>query len=214
MIKMDKFKDLVEIQHLHRMAEDEIDEYAGCLARAFQGYSLFEYFAEGHYDLKEMQHFWEVSLRTAYKDILCMSNDGDPEAVALFSPSDYKDAGFFEYMKAGGGKLIFEFGPITVAKMLAFEDFAGKIKEKYTNENCWYLYSFAVDHNYQGKGYGSMLLKPMLAYLDRVGHDCYLETLKDTNVDLYEHYGFELMESTPVPGTDMMLYAMLRKPKK
>ncbi len=211
---MDKFKDLVEIQHLHRMAEDEIDEYAGCLARAFQGYSLFEYFAEGHYDLKEMQHFWEVSLRTAYKDILCMSNDGDPEAVALFSPSDYKDAGFFEYMKAGGGKLIFEFGPITVAKMLAFEDFAGKIKEKYTNENCWYLYSFAVDPNYQGKGYGSMLLKPMLAYLDRVGHDCYLETLKDTNVDLYEHYGFELMESTPVPGTDMMLYAMLRKPKK
>lgn len=106
-----------------------------------------------------------------------------------------------------------QFGPITVAKMLAFEQFAGKIKEKYSNDTCWYLYSFAVDPAYQGKGYGSMLLKPMLAYLDRAGHDCYLETLKDTNVELYKHYGFELMESTPVPGTDMILYAMLRKAK-
>lgn len=211
---MKDFKEITEIAHLHRMAEDEIDEYATCLAKAFQGYSLFEYFAEGNYDLKEMQHFWEVSLRTVYGDIVCLSNDGDPEAVALFSPKDYKEATFFEYMQAGGGKLIFEFGPITVAKMLAFEDFAGKIKNKYSTENCWYLYSFAVDPDYQGQGYGSMLLKPMLQYFDRVGHDCYLETLKDTNVTLYEHYGFELMESTKVPGTDMILYAMLRKAQK
>ena len=57
------------------------------------------------------------------------------------------------------------------------------------------------------------MLKAMLNYFDQGNQACYLETLKKENVSLYEHYGFKLMEEVKVPGTDMTLYAMLRKSK-
>ena len=40
----------------------------------------------------------------------------------------------------------------------------------------------------------------------------YLETNKESNVGLYEHYGFELKREECVPKTDVMHYAMVRKP--
>ena len=40
----------------------------------------------------------------------------------------------------------------------------------------------------------------------------YLETNKESNVGLYQHYGFELKREEFVPKTDVMHYAMVRKP--
>ena len=40
----------------------------------------------------------------------------------------------------------------------------------------------------------------------------YLETNKESNVGLYQHYGFELKRKECVPKTDVMHYAMVRKP--
>lgn len=51
----------------------------------------------------------------------------------------------------------------------------------------------------------------MLAYFDRTGQDCYLETLDEKNVSLYEHFGFKLMESVKLPDSQLTLYAMLKK---
>lgn len=54
-------------------------------------------------------------------------------------------------------------------------------------------------------------MRPMLKYLDDHKQDCYLETLSDINVQIYKKYGFELKEEIKVPGTNLILYAMLRK---
>ena len=53
----------------------------------------------------------------------------------------------------------------------------------------------------------------MLEFCDRENMVCYLETNKETNVSLYQHYDFELEEQKPVPKSDVMHYAMTRAPK-
>ena len=58
------------------------------------------------------------------------------------------------------------------------------------------------------------MLKPMFEYLDRIDQDCYLETHKEENVKIYEHYGFELLEISKIPETDVVQYSMLRKVKQ
>ena len=42
---------------------------------------------------------------------------------------------------------------------------------------------------------------------------CYLETNKDTNVPIYEHFGFKLAEKDFIPKTDVMHYAMTKTPE-
>ena len=75
-----------------------------------------------------------------------------------------------------------------------------------------YLYNLSVSRKAQGKGIASKLLKPMLEFCDQENMVCYLETNKETNVSLYQHYGFQLAEQKLVPKSNVMHYAMTRKP--
>jgi hypothetical protein len=43
---------------------------------------------------------------------------------------------------------------------------------------------------------------------------CYLDTLDEKNVSLYEHLGFKLIEESTIPGTPLTCWAMLREPGK
>ena len=51
--------------------------------------------------------------------------------------------------------------------------------------------------------------------MDRIGKDIYLETHLEDRVSLYEHYGFEVLEKSKVPGVkEMYLFGMIRKHKE
>ena len=74
----------------------------------------------------------------------------------------------------------------------------------------WFLQAIGVSPQYQGKGYASKLLRPMLLRIDKEGLPCYLETLEEQNVRLYEHFGFKVIEESNVPNTNLTNWAMLR----
>jgi len=52
----------------------------------------------------------------------------------------------------------------------------------------------------------------MLDFCDREQMVCYLETNKESNVSLYEHYDFTLSEKDLIPKSNVTHYAMVRKP--
>ena len=56
------------------------------------------------------------------------------------------------------------------------------------------------------------LMRPMLQFCDDERMVAYLETNKEKNVGLYQHYGFELMREEMIPSTDVMHYSMVRNP--
>ena len=201
-------KKSIKMNDLCEMKEKDIDKFSEILAKGFEGYSLFEYFCDNNYDLSKMKLFWKVALTASYKKAYSIS-DG-LNGAAVFLPPDYRDIGIISYFKAGGYKL---FNQLDVLKMLKFDSFAAKVKRKYADKDTWYLYSFAVLKEARGKGIGSKLLRTMLDYFDNEMQNCYLETLKFENVAIYQHYGFKLMEEVKVPGTDMILYAMIREAK-
>ena len=75
----------------------------------------------------------------------------------------------------------------------------------------WFLQAIGVDPQFQGRGYASKLLRPMLSRIDEEGLPCYLETLDETNVPLYEHFGFKVIEKSTIPQTSLTNWAMLRE---
>jgi hypothetical protein len=56
-------------------------------------------------------------------------------------------------------------------------------------------------------------MRPMLEFCDNEKMVAYLETNKESNVGLYNHYGFELKKEEFIPKTTVKHYAMVRKPK-
>lgn len=52
----------------------------------------------------------------------------------------------------------------------------------------------------------------MLGFLDEEKMVSYLETNKQSNVTLYQHYGFDLMKEERIPKTPVIHYAMVRDP--
>jgi len=75
----------------------------------------------------------------------------------------------------------------------------------------WFLQTIGVNPRSQGKGYASKLIRPMLTRIDEEGLPCYLETLDEHNVPLYEHLGFKVVDKATIPKTSLTNWAMLRR---
>lgn len=211
---MNTVQDIPEIRSLCIMQKTNIDSFADCFADGFCGYSLMNYFCDGECDKKKVGLIWEVPIRAYNGQLLGVADGERPNAAALFAPPEAREPDLLTYIRAGGLKMVRKFGIKGTARMENFESFAGEIKKKYASPDCWYLFGFVSRHESRGMGYGSAVLSPVLSYFDRTRQDCYLETLEQKNVALYEHFGFELMETAEFPNSGLTIYAMLRKAKK
>jgi GNAT superfamily N-acetyltransferase len=92
----------------------------------------------------------------------------------------------------------------------AFFDYSQAVKGRVVPGKYWYLQMLGVDPQYQGKGFSSRLVKPMLARADREGLPCFLETQLEKNVSLYKHFGFRVVEEGTIPGSNVKSWAMVR----
>ncbi|MGN0618794.1 MAG: GNAT family N-acetyltransferase [Ruminiclostridium sp.] len=211
---MNTAQDIPEIKDLWVMQKKDIESFSDCFADGFCGCSLMNYFYGGECDEKKTGLIWEVSIRAYKGQLLGVGDSERPNAAALFAPPEAHSPGLLTYIRAGGLKLVRNFGLKGSARMQSFETFTGKFRKRYMTNNCWYLFGFVSRRESRGQGYGARVLSPVLSYFDRTGRDCYLETLDEKNIALYEHFGFELMESSNLPDSRLTVYSMLRKAKK
>ena len=93
----------------------------------------------------------------------------------------------------------------------AFMDYSKAVRDRILPERYWYLQVLGVDHAWQGKGFASVLLKPMLALAEKQGVVCFLETQLEKNVSLYSHFGFTVAEEGIIPGSDVYSWAMIKR---
>jgi ribosomal protein S18 acetylase RimI-like enzyme len=64
----------------------------------------------------------------------------------------------------------------------------------------WYLQVIGTDPAKQGKGFGSVILRDQLARADAARMPCYLESSKDTNIPIYQSFGFQVTGEIKVPN--------------
>lgn len=214
-MKSDKIIDynIPEIKGTYKMSNNDIDKFAECAALAYSEYPLFKYITKEKLDYNIIKNIIAASIYSMKDQVIGFSSDKDANAVALFAPPKYTGSKVLPFLINGGIKLMFMAPPSTFLRLLRYENHAMKLKKNYTNHDCWYLYNVTVKPEFQGIGECSKLLKPMFQYFDRIGQDCYLETHNRNNVNLYEHFDFELLETSVIPKTSVKQYSMLRRAK-
>lgn len=192
------------------MQREDIGNFANTLADGFSRYHLFEHICNGNYSHEKMRLFWEVSLSLLTDDALCIADSKDANSVLIYIPPRSKEPGLLEYIKGGGVRMLCKLGVRSSIKLLRFDFQAQAMAKRCKKETDGYLMAFATRLDKQGQHYGKPLMETLLHHLDKTGEGCYLETLKATNVDLYRHFSFQLIEEKPIGSGILTMYAMRR----
>lgn len=79
------------------------------------------------------------------------------------------------------------------------------------SRNAYYINWIAVARECRGSGVFRKLITPVIDRCRKEGLDIVLETFTASNVPIYEHFGFELVETHTSPKVDLVEYCLIRR---
>jgi len=106
--------------------------------------------------------------------------------------------------------LFFTMYPIGYFRAKAILNQIETLHNKYADEPHFYLDNLGLLASARGKGLSSKLIRPFLEMADSQKVSAYTDTVTKANIPLYEHFGFQCMEASPVAGTGITVYALRR----
>ena len=205
-------KNAIEKAGLYIVQEKDLDRLAEVAADAYKDYPLHNWFTKGKYDPKASKLIMQISLRTMSEDAVVYADSEEINGFAVWLPFGFTGSKTLPFLANGGMSLILHSGPGIIGRLLTYETYAMNLKKEFTDNYDWYLYNLSIRKDAQGKGIASKLMRPMLQFCDDERMVVYLETNKESNVGLYQHYGFELMKEEQIPKSTVTHYAMVRNP--
>ncbi len=134
------------------------------------------------------------------------------EGVAAWLPSARFPLTPWKVLRAVPLSLLVSLGRTGGARLRVAGDHLNALHRRLAPPEHLFLFILGVAPSFQGQGHAGRLLRPILARLDREGRPCYVDTMQEKNVSLYEHFGFRVLEESSIPGTDLTAWAMLRTP--
>ena len=203
----------IERAGLYLVQEKDLEYLAEGAVEAYRDYPLHNWLTGGKYDPKISKLLMLVTLKTMMKDAVIYADSEEMNGFAAWLPQGFTGNKALPFLLNGGLELFLHAGIGFVRRLLSYEDYSMGLKKEFTNHFDWYLFNLSIKKEAQGKGIASKLMRPMLKFCDDEKMVAYLETNKDSNVGLYEHYGFDLMKEEFIPKTSVMHYSMARQPK-
>ena len=204
-------KKAIEKAGLYIVPKKDLDRLAEVAADAYQNYPLHNWFTKGAYDAKASRLIMQISLKTMTEDAVIYADSEEINGFAVWLPFGFTGSKTLPFLMNGGMSLILHAGLGIIGRLLTYETYAMNLKKEFTENYDWYLYNLSIRKDAQGKGLASKLMRPMLQFCDEERMVAYLETNKEANVGLYQHYGFTLMKEELIPNTPVTHYAMVRE---
>jgi ribosomal protein S18 acetylase RimI-like enzyme len=199
------------MESLIRLEKEQVERASEVLSRAFRDDpELVGFIPDAEKRQRLLLPMFRVSLRHALKHGEAYTVSPAIEGVAVWMPSDAPEISFWTLLSRGGLRLLFA-GWGFLRKMKKDEECALELRRQLAPSNHRYLAMLGVDPEFQGKGYASRLLKPMLARLDEEKLPAYLETSIEDYVPIYGHFGFKVIKETKLPGSGAKMWVMLRE---
>jgi len=184
----------------------DADPLAATLARAFFDDPLMGFILkdEATRDSK-MPRLFKLMFKLGLPHGACDVTPGY-EAAALWRPPGAWEIPWWQYI-TNGSEFLGVFGFSGARHVTAVMDF---IEKRHPHEPHWYLQAIGTDTAKQGKGFGGVAIRRHLAIADAAGMPAYLESSKETNIPIYQSFGFEVTGEIKLPGGPT-LWPMWRK---
>lgn len=165
------------------------------LARAFYHDPVFSHFLpDDTTRLKKLEKVMSILFRLGLPHGACYTTN-NYESITLWRPPNEWDVPFWAYI-VNGPALLSTFGS-GIGRVLST---MGMMEKVHPHEPHWYLQTIGTDPKFQGKGYGGAIMRDRLAAVDAAHLPCYLESSKETNIPIYQSFGFRLTGEMQVAG--------------
>jgi len=201
-----------QTNRLLRLTKRDRDAGAAVLGRAFTEYELLQYYFPD--ETKRRAVAWTfgfIALSVCLKYGEAYASSEKLEGVAAWLPPGKAPFGGWQIMRSVSLSVLFRFGRQGASRMQAYGRYVDKLHRKLVPYPHWYLQIIGVDPVYQGLGFSSQLVRPVLERIDREQKPCFVETNTEKNVAIYRRSGFEVVSENKIPGTEITSFAMLKK---
>lgn len=206
---------LGEIKNLHKVRKSELEKASIVLADAFKEDPLFKILfgdaAENSYKYTLVAKFM-IKYCYKYGDVYASSEKF--EGIMAITQDEYTYMSLWRMIRSGSIFPFISIGFKSFMKVASALSPIDDVRKKHMRKKSYvYLQIIGVASENQGKGYGGKLLKELLAMADEVKLPIYLETETESNVHLYERFGFKTLEQMNLPVINQPMWAMIRESK-
>ena len=200
----------IETAGLYLVQKKDLDRLAEVAADAHRDHPLYNWLTKGKYDAMAAKLILQTYLKTMTEDAVIYADSEEINGFAVWLPFGFTGSKAGPFLLNGGMRLIVHSGLGVTGRLLTYERYAANLKKEFTDNYDWHLCNLSVKKDAQGKGIADKLMRPMLQFCDDERMVAYLETTEAANVDLYRHFGFELMREERIPKSPVTHYAMAR----
>ncbi len=159
---------------------------------------------------KKIKALYSFILKSRFNSVYTTSSS--LEGIAVWeNPQHNNFREIFNVSIIDGINMVFTIGLKTIIKMMRYEFWAVKQRKEIMTGPYWYLFVIIVDPAFQGKGFASCLMRPVLEEADKNNEKCFLETQNIKNVPIYEKFGFRIIREKKMLHTELAHYCMMRQ---
>lgn len=200
------------IQSLILVSKNNAEPAIEVLVKAFRDYPLFKYYFPNEANREKISyHFLSVVIYAGIRYGEVYATSSNPEGIAVWIPSNNYPVPFWKMLRSVPLSRIFGIGRYGGSKLRHFNDYIDSVHQRVAPFKHWFLQAIGIAPRFQGGGYASKLLRPMLSKIDKEYLPCYLETIDEKNAAMYEHYGFKIIDISNIPDTNFTNWALLRE---
>jgi GNAT superfamily N-acetyltransferase len=202
-----------EFDSLVRLRKTDIKQAARVLTESFQQYPLLvQKYPDESQRNKAAYYFFLVIVGYGIRWGEVYAASPRMEGVAVWYRSERFPMRFRKILRSVPLSALLGFPWSGVGRLQKASDFVEARHQRTAPAEHWFLDSVGVLPQYQGKGYGGKLIRAMLVRTDRESLPVYLDTMDEADVRRYEHFGFKVIDKSPVPKTTLTNWSMLREP--
>lgn len=189
----------------------DIEPAADIIAQAFMNDPLTSFIlpvkSTRYYTLKTFFRIYgEINIRNGRG-----YGAGDPlKGVAYWQPPGQDSLSISIKAASRLLPLIFTSYPFGILRARPILRATERMHRQYAPGDHYYLDNLGVLPSAQGKGWSSKLIRPILEQADAQKVTAYTDTTSRANVRFYEHFGFECVEESAIPGTGVTVFALRR----
>jgi GNAT superfamily N-acetyltransferase len=198
---------------LYNVTKRDVKKVIETLVQAFFDDRLLGYFfPEPESRVRFLPKFFNYRVRNGLIDGKIFATSENVEGVVILTKSEYKQFSWLRAIRTGGIGLYRAAGSEIASKMREAEGLIVAKRNECISEPHWYMGSLAVRPDYQGKGLASKLIQPVLELCSSQSKLCVLETQDEDLVQMYKHYGFDVVDSFTLPIANMRHWVMAKQP--
>jgi len=201
-----------DIEGLIRIGKSDAKPAVEALVKAFRNYPLLQYYYPNEIKREKISYYFvSYAVFTGISQGEVYVTSPDMEGVAIWIPSTNYPITFWKLIHSVPLSILFGFGMYGGSKMRRAGEYLDTVHQRLAPFKHWFLQTIGVAPQFQGKGYAGRLLRPIFSRLDKEGLPCYLETLDEKNISLYQHFDFKIVDESKIPETTLTSWAMLRE---